>query len=571
LNPVAEKAHAGAISDEGDVLPAPNTPLRLAFLGGLATDSVLVGWAHSDELAFTVANSEHDTSLAAANWCQNLALLSSLRDTNRPPLTQAPCPFGQPVDTNVLYATFIFTDGDNVQWMHNNFLLNTQWWGSPIRTQIPLGWGISPLWRDLSPTIAEYLVADAATTRPSLSALVAMSPIGYCYPSLMSTNTRATNAVRLARYMRDLDLRHLIVLDKHGFETPSAYQPYLQQPQSEALFYWDAFGNYARCAGAIQWQCGKPIISAFTNLWDSSGPAEVAAALNARPRNPRLLAGYSLVDVHAWSHSVESVRHCLELLDPQVRVVTPDVFVSLLRRSIGPEVWSPVAEVDRGNCQRRPYGAPSSAAMTVSTNRTDQSVDSSPVTRVRIGSSYAFSNMPLAPGLDVPAVSTLLEFDLRGDNSGAVIRLQLWSDTFGAFLYADLALYFNGWRHFAFWLDCSDGLQVWNATPSQVASSMSLWQVSGSWNGMSASFYLDNVRLSAEQRSTTKPQLSVTPQGPKLRLDWPAEFSDFQLEATGSLVHQWQTVSDAVKNTNCTCSVLIPAPLDCRFFRLSRP
>ena len=115
MNPVAEKAHAGAISDEGDVLPAPNTPLRLAFLGGLATDSVLVGWAHSDELAFTVANSEHDTSLAAANWCQNLALLSSLRDTNRPPLTQAPCPFGQPVDTNVLYATFIFTDGDNVQ------------------------------------------------------------------------------------------------------------------------------------------------------------------------------------------------------------------------------------------------------------------------------------------------------------------------------------------------------------------------------------------------------------------------------------------------------------------------
>ena len=305
---------------------------------------------------FTTVNSQHNVSLAAANWCQSLAVLSSLRDTNRLPLTQALCSRGQLLETNVHYVTFVFTDGDNVQWFHNGFLLGTQWWGSPSRGQIPLGWGMSPTLRDLSPTIAEYLVESAAAShRPARDTFLAMSPMGYCYPSMFSASARATNAVRLARYMRDLDLSLLILLDNAGFETPSVYLPYLQQPQIQAIFYWDAFGNYAKYAGAIQWQYGKPIISAFTNLWGSSGPAEVAAALNARPRDPRSLGGYSMVDVHAWTHSVADVGQCIQLLNPQVRVVTPDVFVSLLHRNIGP----PPADVDLGNWQAAAYGSPS--------------------------------------------------------------------------------------------------------------------------------------------------------------------------------------------------------------------
>ena len=548
-----------------------NTPLRRAFLQGLETDSVLVGWPHSDELTFTEVNSQNDVSLAAANWSPNLGVLASLRDTNRWPLTQALCPRGLPMETNVHFATFIFTDGDNLQWMHNNFLLNTQWWGSPIRSQIPLGWGISPLLRDLSPTIAEYLVENAAASRPTRSALVAMSPIGYCYPSLMSAGARATNALRLGHYLHDLDLKQLVILDKYGFETPAAYLPYVQQSQIEAIFYWDAFGNYARYAGGIQWQNGKPIISAFTNLWGASGPAEVAAALNARPRNPRSLGGYSLIDVHAWTHGVESVRQCLQLLDPQVRVVTPDVFVSLLRRSVGPEAWTPLAEIDRGDWQRAAYGPPSSAAMTISTNRTDQSVDGSPSTRVRIGPAYAFSNLVLPTALNVEPARTLLEFDLRGDRSGARVRFELWSDTYGAFLYVDVTLNFSGWRHFAYRLDGTDGLQVWNATPGQVATSISIWQVSGPWNSQPATFHLDNVRLTSESSQAARPSLFLAREGPQVRAAWSSEFSDFQLQITEALSGPWAPLPLAVVNTNCECSVRFSPASSPRFFRLARP
>ncbi len=546
------------------------TPLRLAFLQGLEPDSVLIGWPHADELTFTEANSRKNVSLATANYCFNLALLSSLREPDRLPLTQALCPNPPPMETNVHYATFIFSDGDNVQWMHNNFLLSTQWWGSPIRGQIPLGWGLSPTLRDLSPTIAEYLLESAAATRPANDTFVAMSPIGYCYPSLYSADARATNAVRLARYMRDLDLHQLVILDKYAFESPSVYLPYLQQPQIDAIFSWDAFGNYARYAGAIQWQNGKPIIAAFTNLWGATGPAEVAAALNARPCNPRSPGGYSMVDVHAWTHGVESVRQCLQLLDPHVRVVTPDVFVYQLRRGIGPENRHSAADLDLGNSQLAPYHPPSSATMTVATNRTSPSVDGSPSTGIQVGSTYAFCNMVLPAPLTLDPTQTLLEFDLRGDHSGARIRLELWSDPRQAFLYVDLTLDFNGWRHFAFRLDGSDGLQAWNATPAQVSSALTIWQVSGPWNGKPAAFNLDNVRLTVEQAQAARPRLTVLPVGQQWRVSWSSAFADFRLQTLDALGGLWQPLSSPVLNTNCECSLWL-APTNTQwFFRLCR-
>lgn len=311
-----------------------NSGLRSKFLQGMKPDSVLLGWPLcSDELTFTAENSRHNVSLAAANWCFNLALLSSFRQGSHLPLQQAPAPAGPPTETKVHYVTFVFTDGDNVQWFHNGFLGSSNWWGSPKRGQVPLGWGISPTLRDLSPTIVETLYDPAEHNGVAQDHFCAMSPIGYCYPSLLSAQTRATNARRLERYMQDLGLSILIVLDKSGFENEAVYQPYLAQPAIRAIFYWDAFGDYAKYAGAIRWVNDKPIISAFATLWGSKGPTQVAAAINQRPATPFTASGYSMIAVHAWSHTVEDVHQCVQLLGPQVRVVTPATFVDQLRRN----------------------------------------------------------------------------------------------------------------------------------------------------------------------------------------------------------------------------------------------
>jgi hypothetical protein len=208
--------------------------------------------------------------------------------------------------------------------------------------------------------------------------------------------------------------------------------------------------------------------------------------------------------------------------------------------------------------------------MTVATNRTSQSVDGSPSTSIQVGSTYAFCNMVLPAPLTLDPAPTLLEFDLRGDNSGARIRFELWSDPRQAFLYVDLTLDFSGWRHFAFRLDGSDGLQAWNATPAQVSSALTIWQVSGPWNGKPASFNLDNVRLTVEQAQAARPRLTILPAAQQWRVSWSSAFADFQLQTLDTLGDLWQPAPPPVLNTNCECSLLLAPTNTQRFLRLSR-
>jgi hypothetical protein len=51
-------------------------------------------------------------------------------------------------------VAFLMSDGDNVQWLFNNFVTDpNNWWGSPARGQVPLGWTLSPALVDLGPAV----------------------------------------------------------------------------------------------------------------------------------------------------------------------------------------------------------------------------------------------------------------------------------------------------------------------------------------------------------------------------------------------------------------------------------
>jgi hypothetical protein len=387
---------------------------------------------------------------------------------------------------------------------------------------------------------------------------------------MLGAAARATNATRLAGYLRDLDLRLLIVLDKSGFENPRVYRPYLEQPEIDGLVYWDVFGDYAKYRGAIQWQGGKPIVSAYSKLWGDWGPAQVAAEINARPRNPRSAAGYSLIAVHAWTHGVESVRQCIAGLAPGVRVVTPDVLFALVRRQLGPATWSRAVEIDLGDWQRAAYGAPSASGLSVAVGGTEPSVDGSTATRVRVGTGYAFSNMVFPARVSVEAARHRLELDVHGDGSGARVRFELWSNVRQGFFYADEDLDFTGWRHYQFRLDGSDGLGVWNGTPAEVGAALDIWQVSGSWNGRAGTCHIDNVRLTVERVDAVRPELGWRPVGAELRLAWPAVFGACQVESARRVNGPWRRIDGAPQATNCEwiTTAAVRAPEE--FFRLVR-
>ena len=49
------------------------------------------------------------------------------------------------------------SDGDNIQWVLNNFATSSEWFGSKKRGKFPMGWGISPSSVDVMPPMLSYL------------------------------------------------------------------------------------------------------------------------------------------------------------------------------------------------------------------------------------------------------------------------------------------------------------------------------------------------------------------------------------------------------------------------------
>jgi hypothetical protein len=87
------------------------------------------------------------------------------------------------------------------------------------------------------------------------------------------------------------------------------------------------------------------VVSAKYNLWGGFETGEsLAQKLNNALKDPYSVDGYTLVAVHAWSNSVDSLLYVNSLLDQDVRVVAPDEFVSLISEAIcSPEHQNKIA------------------------------------------------------------------------------------------------------------------------------------------------------------------------------------------------------------------------------------
>jgi len=137
---------------------------------------------------------------------------------------------------------------------------------------------------------------------------------------------------QLNEYMAKSDLNILNII---GNSMDDEYLiPYLIQSNIDALFYY-YFSDYAGGKGEIKWVAGKPVITGRYKLWEGfETPSSIASKLNNLSTDIKSADGYSLIPVHIWSNGVDQIVECAELLDENVRVVTPDEFVSLIKQNV---------------------------------------------------------------------------------------------------------------------------------------------------------------------------------------------------------------------------------------------
>ncbi len=231
----------------------------------------------------------------------------------------------------------ILSDGDNMQWLTNDFLTSEKWYASKLRGEFPMGWGVPATAIDMTAPILSYLYGSQSQNDEFIMEL---SGLGYTFPSKWRSTEREKMAATLSEYMVRSDLKYAEILDDHGFDTRTL-SAFTKQEGIDGLFYID-YGNYAEYGGKILWSNGKPIVSAKYRLWGGLSDGSISAIsreINRASTDPKSADSYSFIIVHAWSgdngsgtvveggNTLAGIQKLIQSLDSDVQVVTPSVFM----------------------------------------------------------------------------------------------------------------------------------------------------------------------------------------------------------------------------------------------------
>ena len=152
------------------------------------------------------------------------------------------------------------------------------------------------------------------------------SGTAYIYPETFEDLESYTSELNSYMDKSDLSIANII---GNSFDDFYLYS-FVEKQNIRGLFYYD-FSNYSSHKGEIKFLNNKPIISARYNLWGGFNTTNsLSDKINNLPKDPSSVSGYSLIPVHNWSNSVDSILLCSELFDDNVRIVSPDKFINLI-------------------------------------------------------------------------------------------------------------------------------------------------------------------------------------------------------------------------------------------------
>ncbi len=258
-------------------------------------------------------------------------------------------PVNTPTDPNKHYVAFVMSDGDNVQWLTNDFARSTRWFGSPNRGNFDFTFDMSPSLADVNPVALKYFYDEAASD-PHKTFFVTAGGWGLNYPSQTPDIEGFMDATVPA--MEAVDQNIISVLD--DTINLSKLQQMVARPDIMGMMLKTG-AAYAGQHGTIYWHDGKPIVSVKYTLWDGfDTPNSIVSAVNGAPTNP--LAdqnSYTIVNVHPWStntagggtgNPMANVKYIVDRLDADVEVVTLEELLIHLRNNYGTIVGNPIGQ-----------------------------------------------------------------------------------------------------------------------------------------------------------------------------------------------------------------------------------
>lgn len=339
--------------EHGTPKAGQNTLLLEEVLAWLKPNAPVYGWEQGvseDQFVARVSKSGHP--MIPCDWSYNHSLTSLLySERPNPAVARTIDPARIDYRKKRNYVSFFLSDGDNIQWMMQDF--SSRYYDVPAAAEVKMSYGL-PV-STLTMMAPDQLNHLLRLQHPQCS-VIEMLGGGYYYIDTYSRNhNRPANlevaARRLAAHMRrhKVGLLGVMAMDVNSAATREACQAYVDANDRLEGIILLQYSPYAGGAGQVFWVTNKagydiPVITARYTLWDRIHEREGSPLFIAeRLKGGAEAESFSAVCVHAWSRfeggacGADAARQCAEALDERFEVVNMQELVWRLRMSRQPE------------------------------------------------------------------------------------------------------------------------------------------------------------------------------------------------------------------------------------------
>ena len=338
---------------QGDPRSGQNVDLLEEVLAWLQPNVPVYGWEQGvseDQFVARISKSGHP--MIPCDWSYNHSLTSLLYTERQQPV-QAQSFNLKLIDFDKKrnYVSFFLSDGDNIQWMMQDFA--TSFYDVPEAIEVKMSYGL-PV-STLS-TMALAQLHNLMNLRRDECSVLEMLGGGYYYIDTYSQNNNRNDnlkiaAERLAVSMRryHVGLLGVMAMDVKSAASREAYQAFVDANDRLEGIIALQYSPYAGGGGEVFWVTNKngydiPVITVRYSLWDriherEGSPDFIASKLEAEAQ----VESFSAICVHAWSrfegnaHGAAAARLCAGKLDGRFEVVNMQELVWRLRMSRHPE------------------------------------------------------------------------------------------------------------------------------------------------------------------------------------------------------------------------------------------
>ncbi len=313
-----------------------------------AGDNVpVLGWAKY-EVDYVAQASENGNMVIPSDHSHNNSFLASFKYEN---LKQKHQETKEHNDNTKHYCALVFSDGDNVQWIQNGYSEYFQ--KLALKKQFPITWSFSPFMQEFSPLTAN-MVYSSATEKDYF--IAGVSGAGYMHPTEYPLDALADFTDLTSSMMAKSDLSYVSILDS----TPGSFID--DKVMEHRLEYYARYDNikggvlsldperYEGGKGKVYFANEKPFVSNRLSLWHPDGEGatvtkewlkEQADIVNSYPAELETINGYSVINIHPWTISIENLAYFVSQLDEDVELVTLDELLTMVENNIPHKTATP--------------------------------------------------------------------------------------------------------------------------------------------------------------------------------------------------------------------------------------